>query len=207
MHKHKRKDTMTAYAIEFDAERCRRKHWKHMSGHRRGHRGDRGWRGPGMHGFFGPGPRAGRGDIRAAILALLAEGPMHGYQIMRELSERSGGVWRPSPGSVYPTLQQLQDESLVRGIEDESGKRTFELTDEGSQAVEALESKTPWEAVADETESSVVELRDLVFQVMAAARQVVHAGDESHVAQAKDVLRDARQRLYRILADDAPAAE
>jgi len=198
-----RKDSMTAYAIDFDARRCRRQQWALMSGRGRGHRGERGWRGAGMHGFFGPGPRAGRGDIRAAILALLAEGPMHGYQIMRELGERSGGVWRPSPGSVYPTLQQLQDEGLVRSTEAEGGRRTFELTDEGRQAVEALESRTPWEAVADETETSAVELRDLVFQVIAAAKQVLHAGDQSQVAQAKDVLRDARQRLYRILADDA----
>jgi DNA-binding PadR family transcriptional regulator len=196
---------MSDYALEFDAHRRRRKQWALMTGRARSHRG-RGWRGYGMHGFLGPGPRAGRGDIRAAILALLAEGPMHGYQIMRELTERSGGVWRPSPGSVYPTLQQLQDEGLVRSTEVEGGRRTFELTDEGREAVEALESRTPWEAVADETESAAVELRDLVFQVIAAAKQVVQAGDPAQVAQAKDVLRDARQRLYRILADDAPSS-
>ena len=206
MKHHGRKDTMTNYAIEFDAHRRRRKQWALMTGRARGHRGGRGWRGYGMHGFFGPGPRAGRGDIRAAILALLAEGPMHGYQIMRELGERSGGVWRPSPGSVYPTLQQLQDEGLVRSAEAEGGRRTFELTDEGREAVDALESRTPGEAVADETESSVVELRDLAFQVIAAAKQVVHAGDPAQVAQAKDVLREARQRLYRILAEDSPPA-
>jgi len=196
---------MSDFALEYDAHRRRKKQWALMTGRARGHRG-RGWRGYGMHGFLGPGPRAGRGDIRAAILALLAEGPMHGYQIMRELTERSGGVWRPSPGSVYPTLQQLQDEGLVRGTEAEGGRRTFELTDEGREAVEALESRTPWEAVADETESAAVELRDLVFQVIAAAKQVVQAGDPGQVAQAKDVLRDARQRLYRILADDAPSS-
>ena len=132
-----------------------------------------------MHGFLGPGPRAGRGDIRAAILALLVEGPMHGYQIMRELSERTGGVWRPSPGSVYPTLQQLQDEALVSSVETESGRRTFELTEEGRRAAAELETPAPWETVADESESAGVELRDLVFQVIAAARQVVQAGDTS----------------------------
>jgi DNA-binding PadR family transcriptional regulator len=193
---------MTAFAVTYRQRRCRTEGWRLMSGKARGRRGHRGFGGPGMRGFLGPGPRAGRGDIRAAILALLAEGPMHGYQIMRELAERSGGVWRPSPGSVYPTLQQLQDEALVRSTESEGGKRTFELTDEGRTAAETLETPAPWEAVADETESSVVELRDLVFQVIAAARQVVHAGDAAHLAQAKDVLTETRQRLYRILADD-----
>ena len=160
-----------------------------------------------MRGFLGPGPRAGRGDIRAAILALLGESPMHGYQIMRELSERSGGVWRPSPGSVYPTLQLLQDEGLVSSTESDGGRRTFELTDDGRAVVETLETPAPWEAVADETESTAVELRDLVLQVMAAARQVVHAGDAGHLAQAKDVLTETRQRLYRILAGDSTPSE
>src|SRR5216684_315886 len=98
---------MTAFAVTYRQRRCRTEGWRLMTGRARG-RGHRGFGGPGMRGFLGAGPRAGRGDIRAAILALLAEGPMHGYQIMRELAERSGGVWRPSPGSVYPTLQLLQ---------------------------------------------------------------------------------------------------
>lgn len=155
-----------------------------------------------MHSFFGTGPRARRGDIRSAILALLSEGPMHGYQIMNELAERTGGVWRPSPGSVYPTLQQLQDEGLVSELASDGGRHTFELTEEGRVAAEALGTPTPWDAVADESEAAVLELRDLAMQVMAAARQVVHAGEASHLAQAKDVLREARQRLYRILAED-----
>jgi DNA-binding PadR family transcriptional regulator len=159
-----------------------------------------------MRGFLGPGPRASRGDIRAAILALLGESPMHGYQIMRELSDRSGGVWRPSPGSVYPTLQLLQDEGLVSSTESE-GRRIFELTADGKAAVDALETPTPWEAVADDTESSAVELRDLLFQVIAAARQVVHAGDAGHLEQAKNVLTETRQRLYRILAGESTPSE
>ncbi len=200
---------MTAFALTYGPRRCRPEGWRLMTGKGRGRRGHRGWAGSGsrgMHGFLGPGPRAGRGDIRAAILALLVEGPMHGYQIMGELADRSGGVWRPSPGSVYPTLQQLQDEALVSSVETEGGRRTFELTEEGRRTAAEQGTPVPWEAVADETESAVVELRDLVFQVMAAARQVVHAGDASHVTQAKDVLRDARQRLYRILAEDAPSS-
>ena len=201
---------MTAFAITHGSRRCRREGTRFMTGKSRGRRGHRGFgeRGSrGMHGFLGPGPRAGRGDIRAAILALLVERPMHGYQIMREISERSGGVWRPSPGSVYPTLQQLQDEALVSSVETEDGRRTFELTEEGRRTAAEQGTPAPWEAVADETESAGVELRDLVFQVIAAARQVVHAGDASHIAQAKDILRETRQRLYRILAEDSTPSE
>ena len=194
---------MTAFAVTYSPRGRRAEGWRLMAG--KGHRGrrHRGFGGPGMRGFLGAGPRAGRGDIRAAILALLNERRMHGYQIMRELADRTEGVWRPSPGSVYPTLQQLQDEGLVREIASDGGRHTFELTDEGKAAAEALETPAPWEAVADDTEAPAVELRDLVFQVMAAARQVVHAGDAAQIAQAKDVLRETRQRLYRILADDA----
>ena len=202
---------MTAFAVTYRKRRCRAERSHLMSAAdepRRRRHGHRGFGRPGsMRGFLGPGPRASRGDIRAAILALLGESPMHGYQIMSELSERSGGVWRPSPGSVYPTLQLLQDEGLVSSTESDGGRRIFELTDDGRTTVAALETPAPWEAVADETESSAVELRDLVFQVMAAAKQVVHTGDAGHLAQAKDVLTETRQRLYRILAGDTTPSE
>ena len=159
----------------------------------------------GFPGFLGRGPRAGRGDVRAAILALLAEEPMHGYQIMRELGERSGGVWRPSPGSIYPTLQQLEDEELVRPETGDGGRRVFTLTDAGREAQSAAAGgPAPWEEVGAEGDASALELRDLVGQVMGAARQVVHAGEAAQIAQAKDVLRDARRKLYRILAEDSP---
>ena len=130
---------MTAFAIP--NQRGRRDDGvRFMTGrHRRRHRGG-----------FGPeyafGRRAGRGDIRAAILALLAEQPMHGYQIIQELAERTGGVWRPSPGSVYPTLQQLEDEELVREAASDSGKRVYELTDAGRE--QAASAPAPWTAVA-----------------------------------------------------------
>jgi DNA-binding PadR family transcriptional regulator len=166
-------------------------------------RGKRGRHGPPFPGFFGRGPRAGRGDIRAGILALLAEAPMHGYQIMRELTERSGGVWQPSPGSVYPTLQQLQDEGLVRGEEGEGGRRMFHLTEAGTEAAKAVtEGGAPWEALAAERDVPALELRNLVFQVMGAARQVVYAGNPAQLEKAMEVLRETRRRLYRILADE-----
>jgi DNA-binding PadR family transcriptional regulator len=151
----------------------------------------------GPHAF---GRRAGRGDIRAAILALLAEEPMHGYQIIQELTDRTGGVWRPSPGSVYPTLQQLQDEELVREAASDSGKRVYELTDAGRE--QAGEATAPWLAVAGEGEGTGVELRDLAHQVMAATRQVAHAGTTAQLESAQRILRDARRSLYRLLAED-----
>jgi DNA-binding PadR family transcriptional regulator len=149
------------------------------------------------HGF---GRRAGRGDIRAAILSLLAEEPMHGYQIIQELAERTGGVWRPSPGSVYPTLQQLEDEELVRETAPESGKRVYELTDAGRD--QAAATPAPWTAVSEESDDALVALRDLVHQVMAATRQVAHAGTAAQVEAAQQVLRDARRSLYRLLAGE-----
>src|SRR6187200_3046860 len=152
-------DTMTAHAITG----------------RRFHRDDRIHFMTGPHGrrrrgrYFGQGQafgrRAGRGDIRAAILALLTEEPMHGYQIIQELADRTGGVWRPSPGSVYPTLQQLEDEELVRETASDSGKRVYELTDAGRE--QAASTEAPWSAVAGESEDALVGLRDLGFQVLA----------------------------------------
>ena len=166
-----------------------------MTGRHRGRHGRRGG-----HQAFGR--RAGRGDIRAAILALLAEEPMHGYQIIQELAERTGGVWRPSPGSVYPTLQQLQDEELVREAPSDSGKRVYELTDAGRE--QATGASAPWSTVAGESADALVSLHDLVHQVMAATRQVAHAGSPAQLESAQEILREARRALYRLLAEDAP---
>jgi DNA-binding PadR family transcriptional regulator len=184
---------MTAFAIA--PHRCHRDdRIRFMTGrrHRRHGRG------------FGPdyafGRRAGRGDIRAAILVLLAEQPMHGYQIIQELAERTGGVWRPSPGSVYPTLQQLEDEELVRETASDSGKRVYELTDAGRE--QASSTEAPWNAVAGESEDALVALRDLGFGVLAATRQVAHAGTTAQIEAAQAVLRDARRALYRLLAEE-----
>lgn len=184
---------MTAFALPY--RRCHRAEHIHFMGGR--HRGRR-------HRSFGPGygfgRRAGRGDIRAAILVLLAEQPMHGYQIIQELAERTGGVWRPSPGSVYPTLQQLEDEDLVRETASESGKRVYELTDAGRE--QAASTAAPWSSVAGESEDALVALHDLVHQVIAATRQVAHAGTAAQLEAAQTVLRDARRALYRLLAEE-----
>jgi DNA-binding PadR family transcriptional regulator len=145
----------------------------------------------------------GRGDVRAAVLVLLSEKPLNGYQVMQELAERSRGLWRPSPGSVYPALQQLEDEGLVRAEESE-GRRTFRLTDEGRTYVEAHrdEYSAPWEAVSDSVDEGLIELRDLIFQIGGAVMQVAHAGTDAQVARARQVLTETRRTLYRILADE-----
>ena len=163
----------------------------------------------GFHGFrggpFPRGPRARRGDVRAGILALLAEGPRNGYQIIQELGQRSGGVWRPSPGSVYPALEQLQDEGLVR-TEQSEGKRTFQLTDAGRAYVEEHrdEVAAPWDAMAEGADPRMMELGGLVGQVGLAAMQVIHTGTEAQVAEARQILNNARRALYRVLAADEP---
>lgn len=153
--------------------------------------------------FFGRGPKAARGDVRAAILALLAEQPMHGYQIIRELGERTGGVWTPSPGSVYPTLQLLEEEGLVTG-EVAEGKKVFTLTDAGRDAVAARPSgrPAPWDEVGADVDAALVDLHDAVGQVAGAVRQIAHAGTSHHIAAAKALLIDTRRALYRLLAEE-----
>ena len=153
---------------------------------------------------FGPprGPRARRGDVRAAILVLLAEEPRNGYQLMQEIEQRSEGVWRPSPGSVYPALQQLEDEGLVR-LAGEGGK-TFELTDAGRAHVEEKDLGAPWDAVKDDMAEGAWELMGAIRGIGGALFQLTHSGTETQQQEAMDVLAETRRKLYRILADEAP---
>jgi DNA-binding PadR family transcriptional regulator len=147
----------------------------------------------------------GRGDVRVAILFLLAEQPMHGYQVIQELAERSGGVWRASPGSIYPTLQQLEDEGLVRGTESE-GRRVFELTESGRAEVERRKGEPPpWDMSGDT--GPFAGIRDEGFAVAAAVMQVARAGTPQQVARAKEILAETRRRLYGLLAEDEPMRE
>jgi len=157
------------------------------------------WPGPG----FGRRRRMRRGDVRAAVLVLLAEEPRNGYGLMQEIERRSDGVWRPSPGSVYPALALLEDEGLVRTTE-EDGRKVFTLTDAGRTHVEEHRDELgePWAGLSDEVGEGRLELRSLVGQLGAAAMQVAAAGDDAHVEQARKVLADARRALYRILAGE-----
>jgi DNA-binding PadR family transcriptional regulator len=171
--------------------------------------------GPGGFGHFGfgrgfggrgGGRRARRGDVRGAVLLLLEEQPRNGYQLMQAIEERSGGVWRPSPGSIYPALSQLEDEGLVRSDES-AGRRAFELTDDGRKYLdehrEALGA--PWDDVGGDLPEGLFELRKLMMQLGMATMQVAQAGDEAQTAEARKILEDARRALYRILAGDEPA--
>ncbi|TDE17913.1 PadR family transcriptional regulator [Actinomadura sp. 6K520] len=162
--------------------------------------------GPGAHRGRGGarGRRTRRGNVRAALLALLAERAMHGYEMIQELDGRTGGVWRPSPGSVYPTLQMLEDEGLVSSQE-QGGKRLFSLTSTGREVASA-QATAPWDEVTAEAGENVMRGREAIGQLMGALQQVMAVGSETQKARALDVVNDARRRLYGILADD-PEAE
>lgn len=172
---------------------------------------------PGQGGHYGPGggagplgttPKVRKGDVRAAALALLLEGPRNGYQIIQEIAERSHGIWRPSPGSVYPALQQLEDEGLVRAVED-GGRRIYHLTDEGRAhlAAHRQADTPPWAAVAESVSEEMVDLHVLLGQVGMAMRQVAVAGSPAQHNEARKILTGARRALYRVLADDTEEDE
>jgi DNA-binding PadR family transcriptional regulator len=143
--------------------------------------------------------RMGRGDVRTAVLALLAEKPMHGYQIISEISTRSGGSWKPSPGSVYPTLQLLADEGLILATES-NGRKTYSLTDEGRASVG--DGPAPWEASDTKERRPTGALPKAGIDLAHAAAQVGRSGTPQQVEQAVAVLEEARRKLYSILAQD-----
>src|SRR5690349_3951819 len=165
-------------------------------GHRRHHHHGSHYRGPHLRG------RARRGDVRAALLVLLSEEPRNGYGLMQEIEQRSEGAWRPSPGSVYPALSQLEDEGLVQAVES-GGRRLFELTGAGREYVEEHreELAEPWAAVAGDVRSGAKALRSGIAQVAAAVMQIGATGSEAQVIQAHRVLDEARRSLYGILAE------
>jgi len=204
----------------------------------RGERGERGgrrggWAGPGPFGpmggpggpfggmdpaaslrgarFGGRGPRVRRGDVRAAILDLMGEGeqPWNGYQFIQTIAERTDGVWRPSAGSVYPALQQLEDEGLIEGVTSaDDRRRMYTLTSEGQQYVRdhADAIRSSWDAVTGSVDDAAYQLRDTIRQVFVAAAQVQQAGSAAQVQQANKILGDTRRALYRILAADGDEA-
>jgi DNA-binding PadR family transcriptional regulator len=159
---------------------------------------------PGGAGWGGRRRRMRRGDIRNAILLALGDGPANGYEVMGRLERRSGGIWRPSPGSVYPTLQMLEDEGLVRSSTHESS-RTFELTEKGVGASEAATAegsgRAPWDQ-DDGSDSRLRTLRHAIGQTHMAAKQVAHAGNPEQLERAIEIVQRARKELYQILAED-----
>jgi DNA-binding PadR family transcriptional regulator len=176
--------------------------------------------GPGGPGGFGPGPfgdrggrgqrrrgrqgrRGARGDVRSAILLLLTEEPMHGYQLIQQMAERSSGVWRPSPGSVYPTLSQLADEGLIQVTSDE-GRNVASLTEAGTVYVQEHRDQlgTPWDEVAGNVKEEAFDVKGEIGALMGAITQVLRVGSAGQVGQVTKLLSDTRKALYRILADD-----
>ena len=134
------------------------------------------------------------------MLALLLERPMHGYELIQQIEERSGGVWRPSPGSIYPTLQLLADEGLVSGDES-GGRRLFTLTDAGREEASRYEGRSPFNQERDETFEVAHRFRAEMGQLGMAVWQVAQVGTEAQRAEILDVLAEARRRAYQLLAD------
>lgn len=162
----------------------------HHRGHHHRHR----------HGPFGGGGRGGRqrrGNVRAAVLSLLAERPMHGYEIIQEIARRTGGVWSPSPGSVYPTLQMLADEGFISAAE-EGGKKLFTLTDHGRTEHTA----PPWRDIDIQLDPVDGELRTAIRLLGSAMEQISHAGTPEQKARAVELYNDLRRKLYAILAEE-----
>jgi DNA-binding PadR family transcriptional regulator len=172
--------------------------------------------GPGGFGGFGGGPgwgppgpgghghrRGGRGsrpNVRPALLALLLERPMHGYEMIQELESRTGGIWRPSPGSVYPTLQLLEDEGLIEA-EATGGRKRFTLTEAGRAEAQTAAENPPWAQFSDDTMSQVQDFRDAAVGIMSALRQVGFSGTPEQRQRALEVLNETKRKLYAILAD------
>jgi DNA-binding PadR family transcriptional regulator len=195
-----------------------------LKGHARGHGGGFGFNfdpgfgagGPGFGFGYGPGfgpggarrarggrrgrGRSRRGDVRAAILALLAERPMHGYEMIQEIAARSNGLWRPSPGSVYPTLQLLVDEGLIVATASEGSKQLFELTDAGREAT-ANAQTPPWEEITDDADPNEVNLRASLGQFAAAVFQGAHAATPEQQKRILDIVNNARRDIYGVLGE------
>ena len=164
-------------------------------------RGGFGFGGP--RGRRGGGRRGKRGDVRAAILVLLSDRAMHGYEMIQEISERSGGLWRPSPGSVYPTLQLLVDEGLIVGTESEGSKRLFELTEVGRAAAEKVETP-PWEEIAEGWKNDApgqVNLHTALGQLVGAVGQSTFTASEEQQQRIIDIVNNARREVYNILGE------
>jgi DNA-binding PadR family transcriptional regulator len=146
------------------------------------------------------GARMGRGDIRTAILAALATEPMHGYQIIQAIGARTGGMWKPSPGSIYPTLQLLEDEGLIE-VQADGGRKSYRLTDAGRPEAETAAQNPAWSQIGDDTMSQVQDFRDAAVGIMSALKQVGFSGTPEQRQKALEVLNETKRKLYAILAD------
>jgi DNA-binding PadR family transcriptional regulator len=166
-------------------------------------RGGRRGRGFGPDGPMRRGPRRGRGDVRTAALLLLLERPMHGYEMILEIRERSGEAWSPSPGAIYPTIQLLSDEGLITTL-DQDGKKVSSLTEAGRVAAEELAStKTaPWDEASSDAGEGAPSLRQAIHHLLMATKQVAMAGTEAQRQRATELLDETRRKIYALLASD-----
>lgn len=165
--------------------------------HRGRGRGHRHHHGGGPRGYRSRG-RAPRGDVRTAVLLLLEQEPMHGYQLMQSIAERTGGQWTPSPGAIYPTINQLEDEGLVT-ITADSGRKLVTLTDTGRRELD--ENRETWgDPFAGFDTDNAPDLRRLLRELIDATRQVWKAGSDEQRLDAAKILTDARRDLYLLLA-------
>ena len=170
------------------------------------------WGGPGGPGGHRGGPhrrggRARRGDVRAALLLLIEGGPQNGYQLIQEIERRTDGLWKPSPGSVYPALQQLEDEGLVAPTE--AGRKAFTLTEAGTAHVEERRDElgAPWDDVKGDAGEGVGDLMEVMRPLGMALFQLTHSGTDAQRREALEVLNETRRKLYRILADEEPTED
>jgi DNA-binding PadR family transcriptional regulator len=147
------------------------------------------------------GVRMGRGDVRAAVLALLHEQPMHGYQIIREIGERTDGRWKPSAGSVYPTLQLLADEGVVTAATMQD-RKTYSLTEEGREEAAAAAGSAPWAKSETEGTGPFGVVPKAGVDLAQAAAHVVRSGTAAQQEEAAKVIDEARRKIYSILAQD-----
>ena len=146
------------------------------------------------------GRRRRRGDARAAILALLAEQPMHGYEIMQQIDVRTQGMWRPSPGVIYPALQMLKNDGLVAD-ENADGRRVFSLSDAGRAEANRDSMNSPLDRIVKSADPAVLELRDAALKVGGAVTQIAQSGTRRQKERALVALKDTRRLLYSILGD------
>jgi DNA-binding PadR family transcriptional regulator len=189
-------------------------HFGHGRGRGPGLRGGRreggfGRRGRGGFGFdpemaMGRGPRRGRGDVRTAVLMLLLERPMHGYEMIQQIRERSSEAWSPSPGAIYPTLQLLTDEGLIT-TEDLDGKKVSRLTDAGRTVAEELQASksAPWDDANADAGAGAPSLREALFHLMSAFKQVAMVGTDAQRQRTTELLDETRRKIYALLAEDA----
>lgn len=148
----------------------------------------------------GPRGRMARGDVRTAILLLLADEPMHGYQLMQAIADRSGGRWTPSPGAIYPALGQLEDEGLVT-VTAKSGRKVAALTETGYGQVQAGRDTWPDPFAGFGDNRPGRDLQKLLMQLHGATRQLGRSGSDQQIDAAAKILTETRRSLYLLLAE------